>query len=108
MINSAHPPAEIGQPIAVDASRPDGMAGYVVLFGPFALEHRLGLAVAALLFPVGAHRVASVMPNERGRAEPKAPALLLQSPADIHVIPGDVKLRIETADRLQRNFAKRH
>src|SRR6266704_14641 len=108
MIDAPHPPAQVGQTVGINPSGPQGMAGGIVFLGPLAFQHGLGLAVAALLLPVGQHRIAPVMPNEGRGAEPQSPPFLLQTPADIDVIARNVELRIEPADGFEGHFAKGH
>src|SRR5438445_12165760 len=102
------PPERARQPAAVDAARPAHVPWAVVLLGPLPLQHRLRPAVPDLLFPVGTQRVPAVVPDHGGGAEAQRPALLLQPPAHVHVVPGGAELRIEPADRLEAGFAARH
>src|SRR2546422_5847608 len=67
------------------------MLGRVVLLRPLPFQQGLGPTVSLLLFPVSDHRVAAVVPDDRCRAEPERPALLLDLPADIDVVAGDRK-----------------
>ena len=97
-----------GEAFAVQASGPREMADDVVLLWPFALEHRFGLAVALLLFPVGANGVAVVVPHHRPGTEAEGPPSFLQSPADIHIVAGFAEDGIETADFIQRPFIEGH
>ena len=84
------------------------MAGDIVFVRPLAFEHGLGFAVPLLLLQIRPHGIAPMMPDHSGRAESQRPAFHLQSPAHVHVVAGDVELRIESTDRLQRRAAKRH
>ncbi len=71
-------------------------------------EHRLRFPVTALLPQIRRDRRAPVMPDKPRRTKTDAVSPPLQSPADIHVIPGPVKDRIEPADFHQRPFVKGH
>src|SRR5262245_38662186 len=84
------------------------MAGAVVALRPLALEQGLRLAVLELLLQVAAHAVAAVVAYDRAGAAPDAPALLLQAPADVHVVAGDPELGIKAADRQQARLPERH
>jgi hypothetical protein len=72
------------------------------------LEQRLGAAITQLLAPVGAHRVAPVVPHHRAGVEPERPDLVLEPPAQIHVVAGGSEAGIEPADRRQRRSPERH
>src|SRR5581483_5269844 len=72
------------------------------------LQQRLGPAVALLLVPVGAERVAAVVPDQRGRAEGERPALLPQAPAGVDVVTSGAEAGVEAADRFQRPAAVGH
>src|SRR5207253_9496812 len=84
------------------------MSERVVLRGPLLFEQGLRLPIAALLLPVGAHRVAPVVPDHGGGAEPERPATLLQAPAHVHIVAGDAVAGIKPPDRLQRLLAEGH
>src|SRR5919204_2744455 len=84
------------------------MSDRVVLLGPLLFEQGLGLPIAALLLPVGAHRVAPVVPDHSSGAEPERPATLLQAPADVHIVAGDAVAGIKPPDRLQGLLAEGH
>src|SRR5207249_3083795 len=71
-------------------------------------QHGLRPTVSLLLFPVSDHRVAAVVPDDRCRAEPERPALLLDLPADFEVVSGHPELWIEASDRFQRRPSKGH
>ena len=49
-----------------------------------------------------------MMPHHGRGAKPNGPALLLQAPADIHIITSRTKLGIKPRNGLQGCFAKRH
>ena len=87
---------------AVERPSPARLPGRVVLLRPLPLEQRLGLAVAVLLLPVRADRVAAVVPDHGRGAEAERPAALLEPPADVDVVAGGAELRVEAADRLER------
>src|SRR5215510_10189622 len=84
------------------------MSKHIVFFWPFLLEQRFRLAVPLLLFPVGPHSIAAMMPDHGCSAKANGPTLLLQAPAHIHVIAGRTKLWIKPPNSLQSRFAKRH
>src|SRR6185312_4851778 len=94
--------------VAVSASSPSDMSGRVIFLWPFLLEHRLGSAVTHLLLPVGHHRVAPVVPDERGRIVSQRKALFLKAPTNVDVISRAAKPLIETADLQQRSSTKSH
>src|SRR6266540_825906 len=96
------------EPFAIDSAAPGHVTGRVVLLRPLPLEQGLSFAVPLLLLPVGPDRVAPVVPDHRSRAEPDGPPLLLQAPAEIHVVARGPELRIEPADRLEGGSAERH
>src|SRR5207247_9133857 len=88
----ATPPERVRQPVAIDAAGPAHVPQAVVFLGPLALEHRLRPAVADLLAPVGAQRVAAVVPDHGGRMEAERPAGLLQPPAHIQLLARGAEL----------------
>src|SRR5205814_8292957 len=93
VVHARPAPAErVGESVAIEAAHPAYVPRSVVLLGPLAFEHRLGPAVADLLAPIRAHRVAAVVPDNGGGVEAQRPAPLLQSPAHVHVVAGDAKL----------------
>ena len=106
MVNPAGPPTNPRD--SIDPASPFQMAGGVVLVRPFLFQERLGKTVARLLPQIGANRIPPVMPDHRRRTETQRPAALLQSPADVHVVARNAELRIESSDRLETRFAKRH
>ena len=91
------PAKRLRKPLTVDTPGPEQMAGDVVLLRPFLFQQRLGLAVALLLLPVRAHRVAAMVPDHGGGTEPQRPAPFAQPPADVDVVTGDAELRVEPA-----------
>src|SRR5215472_16002785 len=84
------------------------MAGGVVLIWPFAFEQRLSLPIVQLLFPIGSHRVPAMVPDHSSGVEPHRPPLFLQPSANVDIITGDTKLRVESPDRPEVSFAERH
>src|SRR5512143_2180418 len=80
----------------------------VVFLGPFLRQLTLRTAIADLLLPIGAQRVAPMMPDHGTRVEAERPAPRPQSPADVHVVPRGAEPRVEPADRLQAGLAERH
>src|SRR5438067_6468350 len=78
------------------------MAHAVVALGPLRLEQRLCPPIALLLAPEVPDRVAPVVPHERRWAEPQGPALLLEPPAEVHVVAGRPEARVPAVDRLER------
>src|SRR2546428_498400 len=101
------PPQDVGQSAAVHPARPADVPNVVVLLRPFALQHRLGAAIADLLPPVGAHRIATVVPHHGGRVEAERPAAILQSPAHVDVVASRSEPGIEPTDRLEVGRAER-
>jgi hypothetical protein len=75
---------------------------------PFLLQQRLGLAVATLLPPVLEYRIAAVMPDHSSRAKPQRPTALPQPPADIDVVAGSTKPRIEPAYLFEVRYTEGH
>src|SRR5215470_8353337 len=94
--------------MAVEPPSPRDMACGVVFLRPLALEHRFRSPVTLLLFPVRSHRVAVVVPDHSSGAEAKRSTAFLQTPADIDVVTGGSKLRIESTNRVEIHFPKRH
>ena len=94
--------------VSVEAAAPGDVPAGGVLLRPLALQLGLGSAVAPLLAPVSAHRLAAVVPNDGGRAEAERQPSLAQPPADVHVVAGRVESGVEAADLLQRLPAKGH
>src|SRR5262245_35717534 len=84
------------------------MAGRVVLGWPFAFEQRFSLPIGRLLFPLRSDRVPAWVPDHSGGVEPHRPPLFLQPPANVDIITGDTKLRVESPDRPEGSFAERH
>src|SRR5262245_13113457 len=84
------------------------MAGRVVLIWPFAFQQLFSSPIFTLCFPICSHRVAAMVPDHGSGVEPHRPPLFLHPPANIDVITGDTKLRVESADRPEVSFAERH
>ena len=98
----------MNKPVRVDAPGPGDVAGGVIFLRPLPFEERLGLAIALLLFPIGAHGIAVVVPDHGRWAEAQPAATLLQAPAEIHVVTRHAQLRIETAHGLKPGFPEGH
>src|SRR5438094_9429303 len=96
------------EPLSVDPAGPAGMAGDVVLLRPLSLQEPLGPAVAHLLSPERAHRVAAMVPDHGRRAEPQRLPAFPQPPAQVDIVSGDTELRIEAAHRLEAGLADGH
>src|SRR5260221_13778381 len=97
-----------GQSHTIESPGPGKMADGVVLLRPLLFQQRLGLRIVLLLPPVGAHRVAAVMPHHRRSGETQGPAALLQPPADIDIVASKTETRIETTHRFWVGFTKSH
>src|SRR5262249_55828007 len=92
----------------IEASGPGQMTQHIVFFWPFLFQECFRPAVPLLLFPIGPYSLAAMVPDHGCWAKPNRPALLLQPPADIHVIARRTKLGIKSPDGLQGRFPKRH
>ena len=92
----------------INPPTPHPAAKRVKVFRVLSNQQRFGFAVAGLLPQVSFHRGAAVMPDKTGRAEPDFPTALLQTPADVHIIAGFAKDRIEAVDLLQVPSVKSH
>jgi hypothetical protein len=68
----------------------------------------LGLAVATLLPPVLEYRIAAVVPDHSSRAKPQRLTALPQPPADIAVVAGSTKPRIEPAYLFEVRYTEGH
>src|ERR1041385_3558093 len=73
-----------------------------------AHEHGFGFAIAVLLAQVIAHRRTAIMPDKTSGAEPDLISALLQPPADVHVISGFAKERVEATELQKCPSIKRH
>src|SRR6267143_4819915 len=80
----------------------------VEVFGMFSDQERFSLSVALLLFEIVAHGGTAIVPDERGRTEPKLIAALLQTPAHVDIIACFAKEGIESADLQQRPLIEGH
>src|SRR5205085_1205759 len=105
---AAHREDRWHEPLAVQPADPRDVTDGVVLLGPLALEHRLGLAVVELLLPVRLDGVAAVMPDDSRGREPQLPTRVLDPPAEIDIIARNTELRIAAADRFERRAEERH
>src|SRR3989442_9632728 len=92
----------------VDATGPEGVAPGIELVRVLPLQEGLGLAVSDLLSPVRLHRWATMVPDDRRRAEADPVAPLEQAPADVHVVRRFLEDRVEPADFLQSALPERH
>src|SRR5262245_8344778 len=84
------------------------MSRNVVLFGPLALQQCLSPAIAFLLLPIRLDGITTMMPDQSRGMKTNRPAVLLQPPADVDIIPSRTKLRVETTNGLERGSPKRH
>src|SRR5262245_54900615 len=71
-------------------------------------QQRLGLAVAGLLSHIGAGRLPPVMPDDCSRSKRDPGARLLQSPADIDVVPRLLISLVKAVDGDERVPTKSH
>ena len=71
-------------------------------------QHRLGFAVALLLFAKGFERETAVVPDDGRRAERNHAAALLEAPAEIHIVAGLPVFVIESTDLIERPAVKCH
>ena len=74
----------------------------------FTHQQRFGLTIAALLLQILTESRAAIVPDKTRWAEPDLAACLLQAPANIDVVPGPMKNRIETAHVRQGPAVKSH
>ena len=74
---------------------------------PLALEQGLGTAVPALLPPVRKQRAPAVVPDHCRRIEVDPLAGFLEAPAEIDVVAGRAKLRVESTEFVQHVFPDR-
>ena len=87
---------------------PRDLAHDVEALGIFRIEHRLGVAVTALLSVVSLHRVAAEVPDEGGGREAQLVAGVEHAPANVDVVACGPELRIEAADFRERRFREDH
>src|ERR671932_2686734 len=73
---------------SVHSAQPGEMSDTVVLLGPLLFEQGLRLPIAALLLPVGAHRVAPMVPDHSGGGGAQRPTSLVGTPAN-HPCPSE-------------------
>src|SRR5438309_3626883 len=106
MIDATGAPPDIRH--SINPPGPFEMSGEVVFLRPFPFQKRLGFSIALLLAQISTNGIAAMMPDHRRGIEPQRPTLLLQAPADIHVVTRDAKLRVKSANRLQTRPAERH
>src|SRR6266496_6346700 len=92
----------------INAPTPNAAAEAVEPLGVLAGQERLGFAVAGLLAQIGLHGRAAVVPDKSRRTEADLVFAVLQAPAEVHVIAGLAKHRIETAYLLQRPLEECH
>src|SRR5439155_4031563 len=105
---SPQSPDHLRASLPIEAPGPGQMTKHVVFFRPFLFQQCFGSTVPLLLFPIGPDRIAAMMPDHGRWAKPNRPALLLQPPAEIHIIARRTKLRIKPPDSLQGRFPKGH
>src|SRR6266568_7024605 len=98
--------AEVGG--GVNAAMPDTATERIKILRVLADQHGLGLAVAELLFEIGADGRAAIVPDESRGAEADLIASLLQAPAEIDVVSGPAEDGIEAADFSQSPFVEGH
>src|SRR5262249_6153039 len=94
--------------VAVKPATPSQVSDTVVLLGPLCFEQRLGLAVPLLLFPIGFHDIAPVVPDKSPRVKANRAACLLHAPAQINVVARDPENGITAANLLQDVVPERH
>src|SRR5205823_5901271 len=61
-----------------------------------------------LLSPEGSHGVSRMVPHLRRRAKAQLPSAGLQPPADVDIVAGRAKLRVESAYRFESLSAEGH
>src|SRR5437870_243246 len=74
----------------------------------FETQQRFGVTIAGLLAEVCAGTLPAVMPDEGTRRKRDPVTCLLQSPAEINVVPRFTELWIEAIDGVKRLPPKRH
>ena len=107
-IDDRHVELKALQRAAVHHPAPLPVAAAIELVGVLGVQQGLGLAIAGLLLEVRTRVLAAMMPDERPRREGDQEPLMLETPADIHVVAGLAKLGIEPVDRLEDLAAKSH
>ena len=108
LVNPAAQAEDPHQSFPIDAPVPTDMSQTVVVFRPLFFQHRLSASVSSLLLQISEHRVSPVMPHHCCGVETDLPPALLQSPADINIIPGRAELRIKTPNDLKGCLSERH
>ena len=99
-------PAEARGPVNLAA--PFGCAGRAKKNQVLETQKRFRFAVTFLLFQESAQGKAAIVPDQRRGAEPDDTAGLLQTPAEIHIVPGLVIFRVKAADAFKRPAIKSH
>ena len=107
-IDDRHGELEALQRAAIHHASPLAVAAAVELVGVLGVEQGLGLAIAGLLPEVRTRVLAAVVPDERPRREGDQEPLVLEPPADVHIVAGLAKLGIEPVDRLEGLTAEGH
>jgi len=97
-----------GRQIAVDSAEPARLTEHIKTTGVFEEQQGFRLAITSLLLQIIAHRVATKMPDHRSRTETDLVAFVLQTPAQIHVVPGSPKDGIKSRDRFESLMTKCH
>ena len=64
-------------------------------------QQRLGFPIARLLFQVSPHRRAPIVPDKPGGTEPNLETVVLQAPANVHVVSRAAENRVKQPDPLQ-------
>src|SRR5215207_2099844 len=99
MVDPPRSPTQRAGPAgAIQTSRPVEMPERVVAFRPFCLKQRLCFSIALLLFPVRLQGVPAMVPDHGARVEADAPASVLDAPAEVDIVSGGTKARVEAAD----------
>ena len=95
MVDAGHQSKGDHGGFVVNSSLEGSVTRGIIPLGPFGFQQGLGASVAPLLFEVFADGIAPVVPNHGSGTKAESPSPLLESPADIHVIAGSIKLRVE-------------
>ena len=93
---------------SVDLAFPLGCAGGAEEHKVLESQHRLGLAVAFLLFAEGLQSETPIVPDDRSWAESDHAAALLQTPAEVHIVTRLAVFRIEAAHLIKCPAVKCH
>src|SRR6266699_42053 len=94
--------------VRVDSPAPGDLSSGVIFSRPFPFNHGFCLAVTHLLLPKSSQSTATVMQDHSGRIETQSPAILLNAPASVDVVPSNVELGIETTNGLQPVWPECH